>query len=96
MWRKYEFSSSLNLNGERDLTHKRSRVKRRLRLERQQDYHAIKELRRQERTRIWDRAFYDHIVDEVVNRIICDWNPIHQGEVLVDSRNRGFFQRIPT
>lgn len=78
------------------MSHKRSRVKRRLRLEREQDYHALKQLRHKERVKMWNYAFYDQELDEVINLIQCDWNPIVRGEVLVDSRLRGSFQRIQT
>ena len=76
------------------MPHKRSRSNRLHRLQREEDYHQIKQLRSNERRDVWFHAFYDHIMDEVVNRLKCEWVPIDEGEVLVDSRLRGAFQRI--
>ena len=72
----------------------RAKSKKKRDTQHQQDYYKIKKLISEERRDIWNHAYYDHILDEVVNRILCEWTPIEKGEVLVDSRLRGSFQRI--
>ena len=73
---------------------KRSRLARQRHNRREEDYHARKLLKQNERAKVWDKAFYDRILDEVVNRLHCEWVPIEKGEVLIDSRIRGTFQLI--
>lgn len=83
------------------MPHKRSKAGRERahlsylkRLQHEQDQYDRQLLYIIESKNIWNYAYFDDELDEIINTIVCHQQPIEKGEVLIDSRNRGFFQRL--
>lgn len=76
------------------MTHTRSRQGRVRADQRYQHYYDLLLLKMIEKQRIKDGTYHDYMLSEQVNTIVCHEHPIHQGEVLIDTRLRGYYQRL--